>query len=168
MSIPNHIAKALWRSHRNPPAKTVHSPENLESLTCRAKVQCATQEWSRAVLSASTILLTHQVVGVFLYCARTLDNTMLVTVNDLSHQQDSATTSTMDTITHLLDYVDTHPIAKLRCHRSNMILHVHGDGSYLYVLKSCSRLFGCFFFQETMIKLKMCHEMGKSTSFSPF
>ena len=148
MSIPNHIAKSLRRFNRNSPAKIVHSPVNLEPPTCRAKVQCATKEWSRAALSASTILLTHQVVGVFLHCARALDNTMLVTVNDLSHQQASATTSTMDTITHLLDYVDTHPIAKLRCHRRNMILHVHSDGSYLHALKAAADLSGVFSFKK--------------------
>jgi hypothetical protein len=43
-----------------------------------------------------------------------------------------------------LDYLATHPDAKIRFHASGMILNIHSDASYLSVSKARSRL-GVFF-----------------------
>ena len=51
----------------------------------------------------------------------------------------------MDIINHFLDYVATHPIVKLRYHKSKMVLHIHSDGLYLFVDKSKSRVGGYYF-----------------------
>ena len=67
---------------------------------------------------------------------------MLVTVGDLGHQQVLPLTSTIDIINHFLDYVATYPIAKLRYHKSKMVLHIHSDRSYLSFDKSKSRAGG--------------------------
>ena len=42
----------------------------------------------------------------------------------------------MKALTYLLSHASTHPDAKIRHHASDMLLHVHSDGSYLYVPKS--------------------------------
>ena len=70
---------------------------------------------------------------------------MLVTVGDLGHQQALSTTRTINIINHFLDYVASHPIAKLRYHKSKMFLHIHSDGSYLSVDKSKSWVGGYYF-----------------------
>jgi hypothetical protein len=45
----------------------------------------------------------------------------------------------------LLDYLATHPIATIRYHASDMILHIHSDASYLSVSNARSRLGGLLF-----------------------
>jgi hypothetical protein len=44
-----------------------------------------------------------------------------------------------------LDYLATHPDAKIRFHASEMILHIHSDASYLSVPKVRIRLGGLFY-----------------------
>jgi hypothetical protein len=44
-----------------------------------------------------------------------------------------------------LDYLVTHPDAKIRFHASNMILYIHSDAFYLSVSKARSRLGGFFY-----------------------
>ena len=145
LPTPNYVFMALRRFYRNTPAKPVCSSDKFELPACGAKVQHATQESSGTAIYEYAIQFMHQVAGVFLCHARALHNTMLVTSNDISRQQASAITSIMDTIDHFLDHVATHPISKLRCYRSNMILHVRSASSYFSVSKSHSRVGGCFF-----------------------
>jgi hypothetical protein len=45
----------------------------------------------------------------------------------------------------MLDYLATHPNATIRYHASDMVLHIHGDASYLSVSNARSRLGGLFF-----------------------
>jgi hypothetical protein len=45
----------------------------------------------------------------------------------------------------LLDYLATHPDAKIRFHASDMVLHLHSDASYLSVSKARHRLGGLFY-----------------------
>ena len=143
--MPNYVVRSLRWFHRNQPAKLVHSPDKIEPPAHRAKVQHATQELSGATLSAHTILFVQQIVGVFLYYSRAFDNTMLVTVNDLSHQQSSATTSTLETMEYFLDHASTHCIAKLIYHRNNMILQVHSNGSLFFCIHKPHSSRRCFF-----------------------
>ena len=150
--MPKYVLKALRRFQIKPPSKPVHSPAKFEPPVHGSKVQYSKQGLSGDALPAQSILFIQQVAGVFLYYGRALDNKMLVTINDISHEQSSATTSTMAIVNHFLDYAATHPIAKLRYHKSNMILHVHSDGSYLSVSKSYSRAGGHFFLSNNSIQ----------------
>jgi hypothetical protein len=43
----------------------------------------------------------------------------------------SATSSTIDAVSHLLDYYGTHPEASIRFYASDMQLKIHSDASYL-------------------------------------
>lgn len=65
----------------------MHSPAKFEPPICGDKVQCAKQVPSGEKLLASSIKFIQQVAGVFLYYDRALDNTMLVTINDLAYEQ---------------------------------------------------------------------------------
>ena len=152
LSMPKYVLKALRRFQIQPPFKPVHSTAKFEPPVYRCKVQYAKQDLVGVTLPVKSVLFIQQVVGVFLYYGRALDNTMLVTINDMSHEQSSATTSTMAIVKHFLNYAATHPIAKLRYHKSNMILHVHSDGSYLSVSKSRSRAGGHFFLSNNSIQ----------------
>ena len=51
----------------------------------------------------------------------------------------------MDALVHLLDYAATHPDAKVRFYKSDMILYAHSDASYLSEPKARSRVGGYFY-----------------------
>ena len=76
-------------------------------------MQYAPVEETTEQLSDAEIKLLQEVVGVFLYYARALDNTMLVSTNNLASAQTKGTSKTLEAREHLLDYAATHPIAKL-------------------------------------------------------
>jgi hypothetical protein len=89
--------------------------------------------------------LIMQIVGVFLYYARAVDSTMLVTLSDLASEQSAATEATMEAVVQFLNYAATHPDAVLCYQASDMILKVHSDSSYLNLPKARSRAGGHFY-----------------------
>jgi hypothetical protein len=66
-------------------------------------------------------------------------------LNDLATEQTAATEKTKTAAGQLLDYLATHPDAKIRFQASDMILHIHSDASYLSVSKSRRILGGLFY-----------------------
>jgi hypothetical protein len=85
------------------------------------------------------------VIGTLYYAARAVDNTMLVALSTLAAAQTKGTQRTMEALIHLLDYAATHPDAAIRFHKSDMILYVHSDASYLSEPKARSRVGGYFY-----------------------
>jgi hypothetical protein len=73
----------------------------------------------------------QQVVGTFLYYARAADPTILMASSDITTQQAAPTENTRKQVEQFLDYMWTHPNAKIRYRASNMILNVHSDDLYL-------------------------------------
>ena len=145
LSMPQHVIKALQRFQHLLNNKPTHSPALHVPPTYGAKIQHAPVEEPSDPLSAQDIKLIQEVVGTFLYYSRAMDNTMAVAINDLSQAQTKGTALTMKALTHLISYASTHPDAKIRHHASDMILHIHSDGSYLSLPKSRSRAGGYFF-----------------------
>jgi hypothetical protein len=66
-------------------------------------------------------------------------------LNDIATEQTKATEKTQAATNQLLDYLFTHTDTTLRCHASDMTLHIHIDTSYLSVSNAHSRLGGLFF-----------------------
>ena len=71
--------------------------------------------------------------------------TILLALSDIASDQANPTETTMKRVCQLLDYMATHPEAKIRFRVSDMILNVHSDASYLSAAKGRSRAGGCFF-----------------------
>ena len=74
----------------------------------------------------------------FLYLARTVDNTMLLVINELSIAATRGNQETTRALNHLLDYIATNPNAKILYRRSDMVLCVDSDAAYLVAPKVCS------------------------------
>ena len=70
---------------------------------------------------------------------------MLVAIGDLASEQIQGTQKNLDAITQLLNYAATHPNATICYHKSDKVLHIHSDGSYLSAPKAISRSRGHFF-----------------------
>jgi hypothetical protein len=82
----------------------------------------------------------QNITGSVLYYSRAVDPTVIIPLNDIATEQTRATEKTKTAGGQLLDYLDTHPDAKIRFHASDIILHIHSDASYLSVSNSRSRL----------------------------
>jgi hypothetical protein len=96
-------------------------------------------------LDKDGIKFIQQVVGSFLYYCRAIDTTIPEALNELAQQQTKATQNTLQRCKQFLDYMWTHPDAKIRYYASDMILNVHSDASYLSVPNARSRAAGIFF-----------------------
>ncbi len=87
----------------------------------------------------------QQVVGSFLYYACSVNPTILMALSDIATQQASPTQNTKKQVDQFLDYMWTHPDAKIRYQASDMILNVHSNASYLSAPCARSRTGGSFF-----------------------
>ena len=85
------------------------------------------------------------VPGSILFHARSVDFTFLVYLNSIAIQQTITTYINLKRTEYLLDYVATHPDAKIRYRASEMILQIHTDASYLSEPKARSRSAGHYF-----------------------
>jgi hypothetical protein len=66
-------------------------------------------------------------------------------LSEISLQQSAPTENTMKRVNQFLDYMWTHPDAKIQYRASDMILNVRSDASYLTAPKERSRAGGYFF-----------------------
>jgi len=148
VSVPLYMCKALSRFGYKLPSKPMHALAKFEPPSYGAKVQYTTNKLTGVTLDPKKITFIQQVVGTFLYYARVVDNTMLVMISDLGYEQASTTTSILAVLNYFLDYAATYPNAKIRYYKSNMILQVHSNGSYLLVSKSRSRASSYFFLSD--------------------
>jgi hypothetical protein len=87
----------------------------------------------------------QEIVGTLLYYARAVDSTMLVALGSLAAAQSTGIKATAKSCTQLLNYCATHPLATIRYHASDIVLHVHSDASYLSEPQSLSRVGGIHF-----------------------
>jgi hypothetical protein len=70
---------------------------------------------------------------------------MLVTLSALASYQSKGTLQTADDAVKFLNYCATHPDAVLRYNKSDMVLTVYSDASYLSESKARSRAGGFFY-----------------------
>jgi hypothetical protein len=70
---------------------------------------------------------------------------MLVALGTLAAAQSQGTEKTMEATVQLLNYAATHPDAAIRFYKSDMILYIHSDASYLSEPKARSRVGGYFY-----------------------
>ena len=87
----------------------------------------------------------EQVVGSFLYYARAVDPIILHALSNIASEQKNPTTNTLAKTHRFLDYMAWHPDAIVRFRKSDMILNIHSDASYLTAPKSRSRAGGHYF-----------------------
>jgi hypothetical protein len=143
-SMPGYCSEALVR-FRHEMRKIMDQPHEHAVPVYGAKIQYAKGPDTTAKLGPEDKLFIQQVTGTFLYYARAVDSTMLVALSAIASDQASPTKNTMRKCLQFLDYVATHPDAILTFKRSNMVLNVHSDASYLCEPKARSRAGGHFF-----------------------
>jgi hypothetical protein len=148
LSMPGYIKKALLRFGHKPPDKPQHQPHEHTTPTYGATIQYAKAADTSTPLSKEEKKYIQQVIGTLLYYSRAVDATILVALSSLASAQSSPTEDTMQRTRHLLDYVATHPDAIVSYAKSNMILSIHSDASYLSKPKGRSHAGGHFFLSD--------------------
>ncbi len=129
--MPGYIKKALVQFGHKPPAKPQHQPHKHTKPTYGATVQHAKATDATELLSTDKKKHIQQVIGTLLYYGQAVDASILVVLSSLMSAQSTPSKDTMQRTRHLLDYVATHPGAILSYAKSNMILSVHSDATYL-------------------------------------
>ena len=84
----------------------------------------------------------QQVTGVFLFYARAVDSTMLTALSAIASEQATPTENTMKKCKQFLDYAASQEEAIIAYKKSDMVLSIHSDASYLSELKARSRAGG--------------------------
>ena len=84
----------------------------------------------------------QKVCGKFLYDGRSVDNTQLDALNELSIKTTTATEEAQEALTQFFNYCASNPDATIIYRASNMILSCDSDAAYLVAPKSRSRAGG--------------------------
>jgi len=145
ISMPGYIERALQRFLHPKPTRPQDSPHTFKRPEYGAKSQYAEPEDTTPALDLADQKRVQEVIGVLLFYARAVDNTLLVALSSIATQQAKGTRATMNAITHILNYCASHPDAVVRFHASDMVLWVDSDGSYLSESKARSRAGGYFY-----------------------
>ena len=86
----------------------------------------------------------QQIFGTFLYYGWAVDGTMLTALSAIASEQASLTENMIKKSRKFMDYATTHPDSVLTYRKSDMLLTVHSDASYLGKPKARSRAGGHF------------------------
>ena len=144
LSMPGHCTEALVRFNHTL-RKLNHQPHKHTLPTYGASIQYAKQRDTSPKVGDEEKTFIQQVTGTFLYYARAVDPTMLVALSAIAAEQSAPTEATLEKVKYFLDYVATHPDAILTYHKSEMVLALHSDASYLTEPKARSRAGGHFY-----------------------
>ena len=145
ISMPGYTLKQLIRYAHKKPRRPQHCPYSPNPIKYGAKIQEPLPTDDSPLLGPKDIKYIQQVVGSFLYYARAVDPTILMALSSIAADQAAPTENTMKRVRQFLDYMWTHPDAKIRYRRSDMILNLHSDASYLSAKNARSRAGGCYF-----------------------
>ena len=119
LSMPNYVPNALLRFNvsSHPPA---HSPLTYHPIKYGQQYEHIDE--SPPVVDPKRITRIPQIIGVFLYYSRAVDETMLCALNKLASRQANPTGDLEKDIDRFLHYAATHPNAKLVYRASGMTL----------------------------------------------
>jgi hypothetical protein len=148
LSMPGYIPAALARFQHPMPKYPTHSPHFFRAPVYGAKVQYADNPPDSPLLNAKERTHIQQIIGVALYWSQCIDTPLNATMSTLGSEQAKATQDTQRQITRLLDFMATHPNPKIRYRKSDMILWIHSDGSYLSYRNARSRVGGFYFLSD--------------------
>ena len=145
VSMPGYVENALQRFQHPEPARDQHQPHPHTVPNYGTKVQYAKQADKSRPLTKEEKTYVQQIIGTFLYHARAVDSTMLMALSTLASTQANPTEDTLTKVKLFLDYAATHPDAIVTYSKSDMVLALHSDASYLSENNARSRAAGHFF-----------------------
>jgi hypothetical protein len=145
LSMPGSIKNALIRFSHKLPNKLQLQPHPHMLPTYGATVQYAKADYVSPSTTNAEGKYIRKVIGVLLYYNRAVDSTILIGLSSLAAAQFKPTTHTLSLVKWLLDYWATNPDAILTYKKSNMVLAMHSNASYLSESSAQSQVGGHFF-----------------------
>ena len=150
-SMPGYVKKALLQ-FQHEDTKKQYGPSHYVAPTYGAKQQMTRIDTSQP-MTPQEIKRLQQVCGKFLYYARTIDDTMMHSLNVLATRVSNGTLKTKGDMQHFLQYCKTNPNAVKLYRACDMILSIHSDAAYLVEPEARSRAGGFFYLGNTDGKL---------------
>ena len=130
LKIKGYIERVLLRFDHKIPNKPQISPYKHREIHYGAKVQVAPEEVDSPSVDAKGIKRVQAIVGALIFCGKSVDNKVLVSLNTIGNQQAAATEITNEAIDHLLNYLYTYPNNGIVYRDRKMVLAVHSDSSF--------------------------------------
>jgi hypothetical protein len=131
LSMLGYIQNALICFGHEPPDKPQMQPYPHTTPTYGTTVQCAKAVNSSPVATKAEEKYIWQVIGILLYYGQAVDATIITGLSSLAAAQAKPTAHSVFLIKWLLDYIATNPDAILTYKKSDIVLAVHSDASYL-------------------------------------
>ena len=114
LSMPAYVQKQLTRYEHKTPSRPQHCPYTPHPIKYGKDNQTVDPIDDSPPLDEAGKKYIQQVVGSFLYYARAVDPTILMALSDIATQQNKPTENTKKRVDQFLDYMATHPMAKIR------------------------------------------------------
>ena len=146
LSMPGYVEQALKKFDHDSTGirKNTNAPHPYKA-TKKVGLPMTHPTDDSAKLSPREIKQVQQIVGTFLFYARAVDPTMLTALSTIATEQSQGTQNTKDKAEHFLQYAALHPDATIKFFKSDMILKIHSDASYLSERQGRSRTGGHFY-----------------------
>ena len=142
--MPDYVQKALKQFQHKLKKKQLQ-PFPHTPIQYGIKKQFAKEQSSAPPVGKTEQKFIQQVCGKFLYYGRAVDSTLLTPISAIAAQSAQPTTDTLKQTHQLLDYLASTEEAIITYNKSDMVLAVHSDASYLSEPKARSRAGGHFF-----------------------
>ena len=147
LSMQPYLQKALRQFDNMVPSKRHDSPYPHVEPKYGAKEQFAEYD-NLPPVGPEEQKHIQKVNGKLLWYARGVDGTLLTPLSALASQQSKPTTETMKRVKQFLDYCATQEPAVLTYRKSDMVLAIHSDASYLNKEEAWSRAGGHHYLSE--------------------
>ena len=142
-----YLDKALRQFDNVVPTKRQQSPYPHVEPKYGAKQQFAEYDESEPVGDAEKTQI-QKITGKFLWYGRGVDGTILTPLSAIAAKQSKPTVNTAQRSQQIMDYLATQEPAVLTYRKSDMVLAVHSDASYLNEEEARSRAGGHHFLSE--------------------
>jgi hypothetical protein len=143
--MPGYIKDALHKFQHPLPKRPQYAPHNWTVPAYGQHIKYAPLPDATPSATSEEITRAQAVVGTLLYNVRAVDPTLMVPLSALASQLSTDTTTTITSVSHLVDYCSTHPESTIRYFASDMQLNIHSDTSYLSEPKVKSIIGGYFY-----------------------
>ena len=132
LSMPGYVQHAVNKFHNGlkGPNKPTDAPHPYKATKKQGLPMTQAMD-AGAKLSPQAIKQLQQIVGTFLFYSRAVDPTMLTALSIIATEQTQGTQTTKEKAAHFLTYAAMHPNATIKYYKSDMILKIHSDASYL-------------------------------------
>ena len=144
--MPGYVQQALYKFQHGITArhKATDAPHPYKATKKHGLTMTHPTDDS-AKLSPQAIKHLQQIVGTFLFYSRAVDPTMLMALSIIATEQTQGTRTTKEKAENFLIYAALHPNATIKFYKSDMILKIHSDASYLSEHQGRSRAGGYFY-----------------------